>query len=146
VKDRLEAWFRLPPPDDRVEALRWCRRVGVAIAAFGLVAFVPAVIDGTLPLWLGLGLPVLSLLGALSLTPTISAVERREAAPDFVPPTREKQHRRARRTSGVLLAAMAIAGAIVGYLIGGIWEALGLSLAMTLSGSLGAWIVLRHYG
>jgi hypothetical protein len=36
--------------------------------------------------------------------------------------------------------------AIAGYLAGGIWEALGLSLAMTLSGSLGAWIVLRHYG
>jgi hypothetical protein len=65
VKDRLSAWFRLPPPDDRVEALRWCRRVGVAIAASSLLAFAPAVLDGTLPVWLGLGLPVLSVLGAL---------------------------------------------------------------------------------
>jgi hypothetical protein len=120
--------------------------MGLAIAAFSLVAFVPAVLDRTLPLWVGLSLPVLSLLGALSLTPTISAVERREAAPDFVPPTREQQHRRGRRATIVLLIVMAVAAAIGGYLTGGIWEALGISLAMTLSGSLGAWIVLRHYG
>jgi 4-hydroxybenzoate polyprenyltransferase len=133
----------LVPPNSASEPreiLRWVRRVEIVTGLAAVVAGIALWNAGWFH-WLLIGV---GLLG-LSPWPGAQAILRRaDRKPGVLVTDPERRRTRGRRAAQIQVPLYAIAGLVIGYLVGGLGVALFMGVVMGFSAALGAWLVMRR--